>query len=287
MTKSEKTRSGFISIIGETNVGKSTFLNQVIGSKVSIVSPKVQTTRMQILGILIRNKTQIIFIDTPGIFSPKRRLDRAMIASAWVGAEHSDEVLLLLDTIYGINDFTREVINKLMKKRKKITVALNKIDRVKKEKLLGITKELIQLGDFEKIFSISALTGDGIEELLDYLASRITFSPWLYPKDQISNIPERTRAAEITREQLYFQLHQEIPYEATVETECWKIKKDGSVHINQTIIVERPNQKAIVLGKNGKRIKKLGEISRRQLEYFFQKKIHLFLFVKVEKNWSG
>jgi len=286
MIKTKNYRVGFVAILGAPNVGKSTLLNQLIGTKVSIVSPKVQTTRVKVLGIYIKNKTQIIFIDTPGIFSPKRRLDRAMVASAWHGNEDADQTLLLVDSLHGIDDNTKDIIKVFEKKNKKVILILNKIDRVKKVKLLNLAKELDRTGVISEIFMISALYRDGIETLVEYLENKMDVGPWLFPEDQVSDMPERLLAAEITREQLYLQLHQELPYTTTVDTESWENKKDGSIHIRQIILVERTSQKGIVLGKNGQRIKAIGESARSELSNILNKDIHLFLFVKVQEKWS-
>jgi GTP-binding protein Era len=286
MVDFETSKSGFIAIVGAPNVGKSTLLNKFVGAKVSIVSPKVQTTRSRVLGICIQGNTQIIFIDTPGIFAPRRRLDRAMVAAAWGGAGDADEVLFLVDAGRGICRDTSAIMNKLKDTEQSVYLALNKVDLVRKENLLLLIDELSKQITFADIFMISAETGDGTEELLSYLAETMPISPWLFPEDQISDMPQRLLAAEITREKIFLLLRQELPYATTVETEKWEIKADGSIKIDQTIYVERPTQKAIVLGKNGTQIKSIGESSRRELEKLLENRIHLFLFVKVREKWG-
>jgi GTP-binding protein Era len=286
MVDTETAKSGFIAIVGAPNVGKSTLLNKFVGSKVSIVSPKVQTTRSRVLGICIEGNTQIIFIDTPGIFAPRRRLDRAMVAAAWGGAGDADEVLFLVDASRGICRDTSDILDKLEETDRTVYLALNKVDLVRKENLLLLIDELTKRATFADIFMISAETGDGTEELLSFLAETMPDSPWLFPEDQISDMPQRMLAAEITREKIFLMLRQELPYATTVETEKWEEKKDGSVKIDQTIYVERPTQKAIVLGKNGAQIKSIGESARRELEKLLNVRIHLFLFVKVREKWG-
>jgi len=280
------TRAGFIAILGAPNVGKSTLLNQLVGTKVSIVSPKVQTTRSRVLGICIEGDAQVIFIDTPGIFKPRRRLDRAMVAAAWGGGADADDVLLLIDASRGIDGNTKAIIEKLKKSERTVTLALNKVDLVKKPALLKLAEEANQAEIFSDIFMISAETGDGVADLMAFLTARVPEGPWLFPEDQISDMPGRLTAAEITREQLYLQLYQELPYAAAVETESWKEQDDGSVRIEQVIYVERASQKGIVLGKKGSRIKSLGEAARKELEEIFERRVHLFLFIKVRENWG-
>ena len=291
MTEAGEKRAGFVAIVGAPNVGKSTLLNRLVGTKVSIVSPKVQTTRSRILGICIEGPAQVIFIDTPGIFKPRRRLDRAMVAAAWGGARDADDVLLLvdanlIDSKRGIDGDTRSIIKRLKKSERKVTLAINKVDLVAKPKLLEMAAELDTTGVFPDIFMISAEKGDGVPDLMAFLAARVQVGPWLFPEDQISDMPGRLTAAEITREKLYLQLHQELPYAAAVETEDWKEQDDGSVRIEQIIYVERPTQKAIVLGKGGARIKALGQAAREELEEIFERRVHLFLFVKVREKWG-
>ncbi|MBC8337212.1 MAG: GTPase Era [Rhodospirillales bacterium] len=286
MNETQKTRAGFVAIVGAPNVGKSTLLNRLVGTKVSIVSPKVQTTRSRVLGICIEDDAQIIFIDTPGIFKPKRRLDRAMVAAAWGGAGDADDILLLVDASRGMDGDTRSIIERLKNSKRKAVLAINKVDLVAKPKLLNLTQQLDATGIFTDIFMVSAEKGDGVTDLMAFLSERVPTGPWLFPEDQISDMPGRLTAAEITREKLYLQLHQELPYAATVETEGWKDNDDGSVRIEQVVYVERPTQKAIVLGKGGKRIKALGQAAREELEEIFERRVHLFLFVKVREKWG-
>jgi len=283
---SQTKRAGFISIVGAPNVGKSTLINRLVGTKVSIVSPKVQTTRTRVLGIRMEGAVQVVFVDTPGIFAPRRRLDRAMVSAAWSGADDADEILLLVDCVRGIDGDTRSILERLKENRRKAYLALNKIDLVKKPKLLELSQSLNELDLFDETFMISAETGDGVDELIGVLASRPPEGEWLFPEDQLSDMPSRLLAAEITREKLYLQLRQELPYAATVETDKWTNQDDGSVRIEQTIYVERPTQKAIVLGKSGKRIKTLGAAARQELEEIFETRVHLFLFVKVRGKWG-
>ena len=291
MTAAEEKRAGFVAIFGAPNVGKSTLLNRLVGTKVSIVSPKVQTTRSRILGICIEGPAQVIFIDTPGIFKPRRRLDRAMVAAAWGGARDADDILLLVDANLvvsrrGLDGDTRTIIKRLKKSERKVTLAINKVDLVAKPKLLEMAAELDATGVFPDIFMISAEKGNGVPDLMAFLSARVPAGPWLFPEDQISDMPGRLTAAEITREKLYLQLHQELPYAAAVETEDWKEQDDGSLRIEQIIYVERPTQKAIVLGKGGARIKALGQAAREELEEIFERRVHLFLFVKVREKWG-
>jgi len=286
MTDQSKTRAGFVAIVGAPNVGKSTLLNRMVGTKVSIVSPKVQTTRTRVLGICIENQAQIIFIDTPGIFAPRRRLDRAMVAAAWGGAGDADDILLLIDASRGIDSNTKSILERLEKTERRVTIALNKVDLVVKEELLELAQRLDGIGISDEIFMISAENGDGVADLLSYLGDRMTEGPWLFPEDQISDMPQRLLAAEITREKLYMNLNQELPYATTVETESWENKDDGSVKINQVIFVERPSQKAIVLGKGGRQIKSIGASARLELEEMLDIRVHLFLFVKVREKWG-
>ncbi|MFQ5765776.1 MAG: GTPase Era [Rhodospirillales bacterium] len=286
MTEPAETRAGFVAIVGAPNVGKSTLLNRLVGAKVSIVSPKVQTTRTRVLGIRIRERAQVIFIDTPGIFQPRRRLDRAMVHAAWGGTADADDVMLLVDAATGIDDDTNAIIERLQEADRKVILVINKIDLVKKPPLLHLALALDGAGIFTDTFMVSAENGDGVDDLMTILARRVPKGPWLYPEDQISDMPGRLTAAETTREQLYLQLHQELPYSAAVETEKWEEKDDGSVRIDQVIYVERPSQKAIVLGKGGSRVKALGEAARKELEDIFERRVHLFLFVKVRGNWG-
>lgn len=284
-------KAGFVAVLGAPNAGKSTFVNQAVGTKVSIVSPKVQTTRTRVLGIAIVNDAQIIFMDTPGIFEPKRRLDRAMVASAWGSAADADITMLMVDAERGIDPDTKRILDGLEKRKKERPkspapiLCINKIDSVAKERLLVIVQELSERDLFSDTFMISALTGDGVSDVLDEFAERMTPGPWLFPEDQISDMPSRLLAAEVTREKLFLQLHQELPYAATVETETWTQQDDGSIRIEQVIYVQRDSQKAIVLGNKGSRIKELGSASRKDLEYMFETRVHLFLFVKVRDAW--
>ena len=286
MTANPGQRAGFVVIVGAPNVGKSTLLNRLVGAKVSIVSPKVQTTRTRVLGICIEGPAQIIFIDTPGIFQPRRRLDRAMVAAAWIGTADADEVLLLVDASRGLDRNTAAIVKKLKRAERTVILAINKVDLVNKPDLLALAAELNEAGAFTDTFMISAETGDGVADLMALLAGRVAAGRWLFPEDQISDMPGRLTAAEITREQLYLQLHKELPYAAAVETESWKDQDDGSLRIEQVVYVERGSQKAIVLGKKGSRVKSIGEAARKELEEIFGRRVHLFLFVKVRGNWG-
>jgi len=279
-------RCGYVALVGAPNAGKSTLLNLLVGTKLSIVTPKVQTTRSRVLGIALRGEAQLIFIDTPGIFAPKRRLDRAMVAAAWAGAEDADIVVVLVDAARGVDDDTRGILERLKGTQCRRVLALNKIDLVKREKLLPLANELAQLCDFERVFMISSTAGDGTADLAAFLSAAVPEAPWLYPEDQLTDLPQRLLAAEITREQLYLQLHQELPYAAAVETEQWEERQDGSVKISQVIHVQREGQKAIVLGKGGAQIKKLGAAARAELERLLERRVHLFLFVRVTPEWA-
>lgn len=284
---STETRCGFIAILGAPNVGKSTLVNRMVGSKVSIVSPKVQTTRTRVLGIVMAGDAQIVLIDTPGVFAPRRRLDRAMVAAAWGGAADADRIALLIDAERGIDRDTRAVLDKLAEhKPAPADAVINKIDLIKKPDLLTLATELNATGLFENIFMISAEKGDGVDDLIAHFARSVRPGPWMFPEDQLSDMPERLLAAEITREKLYLQLRKELPYAATVETEKWEELGDGSARLEQTIYVERDSQKAIVLGHKGARIKEIGATSRQELEEILGRRVHLFLFVKVRENWG-
>ena len=250
------------------------------------MSPKVQTTRTRVLGIQVLDQAQMIYIDTPGIFRPKRRLDRAMVAAAWSGAADADVVLLLVDAENGLTDEVKSIVSGLKEAGRRAVLALNKIDATRHEKLLQLAGSLDLEGIFDRIFMISGLSGDGVADIEKYLLERLPISPWLFPEDQLSDVPQRLLAAEITREQLFLQLHDELPYETTVETESWEELKDGSVKISQIIYVQRASQKAIVLGKGGRQIKRLGERSRLEFEKMLEHKVHLFLFVKVREDWA-
>jgi len=280
------TRAGFIAVVGAPNVGKSSLINHLVGTKVSIVSPKVQTTRTRVLGICMAGAAQVIFIDTPGIFQPRRRLDRAMVAAAWGGAGDADHVLLLVDAARGIDDDTLDIIDKLRGSGQRAVLAINKVDIVKKPDLLALTATLQDPDLFTKTFMISATSGDGVNDLLAYLAGLLPAGPWLFPEDQVSDMPERLLAAEITREKLYLELHQELPYATTVETESWEYKPDGSIRISQVVYVERDTQKAIVLGKGGRQIKRIGVKARQELQEILDTNVHLFVFVKVREKWG-
>jgi GTP-binding protein Era len=283
----DQPRCGFIAILGAPNVGKSTLLNILVGAKVSIVSPKVQTTRMRVFGVAIRGQAQLVFIDTPGIFAPRRRLDRAMVRAAWRGAEDADIVLLLADASHrGLDDDTRRIVEGLRAAGRQAILALNKIDLVKPEKLLALAQKYDAEGIFTDIFMISATTGDGVEDLAGVLAARAPEGPWHFPEDQLSDLPQRLLAAEITREHLYRQLHQEVPYALTVEPETWEDFQDGSVRIGQVIYVERDSQKPIVLGKGGQRIKSVREASQAEIQHLLDRKVHLFLHVTVREKWA-
>ena len=282
----ENPRSGFVALVGAPNVGKSTLLNALVGAKVSIVSPKVQTTRARVLGITIEGDSQVIFVDTPGIFGARKRMERAMVAAAWQGAADADLVLLLVDsTKRGLDADTRTIIDKLKESGRRCMAALTKVDLVEKEKLLVFADALSREGIFDEIFMISAVTGIALDELRGMLADRMPEGPWLFPADQISDVPMRLLAAEIVREKLFLQLHQELPYAATVETEKWEEFEDGSVKINCEIYVQRESQKAIILGRRGSRIKELGLAARQDLEQFLEQRVHLILHVKVRENW--
>ncbi len=280
------TRSGFVALIGATNAGKSTLVNRLVGAKVSIVSHKVQTTRAIIRGIAIEDRTQIVFMDTPGIFKPRRRLDRAMVTTAWGGARDADVILLLIDSERGITDDIQKILEGLKEVRQTKVLALNKIDRVKRDTLLQLASAANEIVEFDQTFMISATDGSGCEDLMAYLANELPEGPWYYPEDQISDLPMRQLAAEITREKLFLRLHQELPYSSHVETEKWEERKDGSVRIEQVIYVERDSQKKIALGKGGEAIKAISMASRKEISEILEQPVHLFLFVKVRGNWG-
>ena len=287
-------RCGFCAILGAPNAGKSMLTNALVGSKVAIVSPKVQTTRMSVRGVAMLGETQIVFVDTPGIFRPRRRLDRAMVGAAWAGAEDADAILLVVDAadlaanpqspaardtdaiLAGLKNVTG----------KKMALVLNKIDGMKRADLLPLVEKYRGRGTFEDVFLVSALGGDGVEDVCRWVAARMPEGPWLYPEDQAADIPLRLLAAEITREKIYHRLHDELPYASAVGTEKWEERKDGSVRIEQVIYVEREGQKAIALGKGGQTIKTIGEMARKELETLLGRRVHLFLFVKVRQDWS-
>jgi len=282
----EPTRCGFVALIGAPNVGKSTLVNALVGSKVTIVSRKVQTTRALIRGIAIEGHSQIILVDTPGIFSPKRRLDRAMVSTAWSGAHDADLVCVLLDAKSGINDEAESILNKVASVDHEKILVLNKIDLVPREKLLALAQAANERLKFANTFMISALSGDGVDDLRHALAEAVQPGPFLYPEDQMSDAPLRSLAAEITREKIFQQLHQELPYQSTVETDSWTERKDKSVRIEQTIFVEREGQRKIVLGKGGATIKSIGAEARKEISDILGVPVHLFLFVKVRENWG-
>jgi GTPase len=279
-------RCGFIALIGAPNAGKSTLLNTLVGSKVTIVSRKVQTTRTLIRGIAIAGQSQLIFVDTPGIFAPRRRLDRAMVTSAWSGAHDADLVGVLIDAHKGLDEEAQAILDKLAEVRQPKVLILNKIDVVQKQTLLTLAQSANDKARFEHTFMISAMTGDGVADLKAWLAAHVTPGPWLYPADQMSDAPLRQLAAEITREKLFERLHQELPYHSTVETEQWKELRKGDIRIEQTIYVERESQRKIVLGKGGQTIKAIGEAARREIAELVEAKVHLFLFVKVREGWG-
>ena len=287
------TRCGFVAVLGAPNAGKSTLVNALVGQKVSIVSQKVQTTRIPVRGIAMHGETQIVFVDTPGIFAPKRRLDRAMVKAAWGGAADADAILVIADapelsarpTGLAAAD-TERIIDGLKGAQKKAALVLNKIDAMKRDQLLPLAERLNKTGVFERVFMISASKGNGLDALLDHCAKLMPQGPFLYPEDQAADIPSRLLAAEITREKLYLRLHDELPYASTVLTESWKELKDGSIRIDQTIFVERQGQKAIVIGKGGSAIKAIGEAARKEMEELFGRRVHLFLHTKVLEGWG-
>ena len=280
------THSGFVALIGAPNAGKSTLVNRLVGAKVSIVTHKVQTTRALVRGIATHRNAQIVFVDTPGIFQPKRRLDRAMVTTAWGGAKDADLVLVLIDAERGLTGDAEAMLERLADVRQPAVLVLNKVDRVARETLLGLASAANERAKFEATFMVSALTGSGCDDLLDFLAGRLPEGPWYYPEDQLSDLPMRQLAAEITREKLYLRLHQELPYSSHLETEKWEEKKDGSVRIEQVIYVERESQKKIVLGHKGETIRAIGQAAREDIGEILERKVHLFLFVKVRENWG-
>lgn len=281
------TRCGFVALIGAPNAGKSTITNNFVGSKVSIVSPKAQTTRTTIKGIGVYDNTQIIFLDTPGIFAPKRRLDKAMVASAWHGFGDADIHVLVVDAKRGMNDETSAIIDELIKREAHAVLAFNKIDLVSEDRLEELKEEFLNLFSFDAVFMFSAQSGDHITEFYQYLADNLSESPWYYPEEQMSDMPLRLLAAEIVREKLFLNLRQELPYALTVEPELWEHKEDGSIRAEMTIYVEREGHKTIIIGHNGTMIKKIGQSARQELEELLEERIHLFLFVKVRENWGN
>jgi GTP-binding protein Era len=283
---SDATRCGFVAVIGAPNVGKSTLVNALVGGKVTIVSPKVQTTRRLVRGIALEGNAQLIFVDTPGLFAPRRRLERAMVTTAWSGAQDADIVLLVVDAKRGLDADTGAILDRLATLAARTALVLNKIDLVAKPVLLDLARKANARVAFAATFMISALTGDGIADLKAWLAHEVPEGPWLYPEDQISDAPLRSLAAEITREKLFLRLHQELPYRSTVETEAWKEQPDGSVRIEQTIYVERESQRKIVLGKGGQTIKAIGSDARKEIADLIGQPVHLFLFVKIREDWA-
>ena len=281
------TRAGFIALIGEPNAGKSTLLNRMVGAKVSIVTHKVQTTRARIRGVAMEGESQLVFVDTPGLFQPRRRLDRAMVAAAWGGAADADVVVLLIEANRGITEGVERILEGLdgIGEGRKVALAINKIDRVEAPVLLGLSKEINERFPFAETFMISAERGHGVDALRTWLAGELPESPWLYPEDQIADLPMRMIAAEMTREKLILRLHQELPYQLTVETENWEERKDGTARIDQLIYVIRDGHKGIVLGHKGETIKSVSKAAREELEEFLGRKVHLFLQVKVRPNW--
>ncbi|UWP98772.1 GTPase Era [Aliiroseovarius crassostreae] len=281
------TKAGFVALIGEPNAGKSTLTNRMVGAKVSIVTHKVQTTRARIRGVAIEGDTQIVFVDTPGLFRPRRRLDRAMVAAAWGGAADADIVVLLVEAHRGVTEGVEKILEGLeeIAQGRTVALAINKIDKVKSEVLLALTQDLNERYDFAETFMISAEKGHGVVALREWLAGELPDGPWLYPEDQIADLPMRMIAAEMTREKLTLRLHQELPYQMTVETENWEERKDGSARVDQVIYVMRDGHKGIVLGKRGETIKAVSQAARAELEEFMGRKVHLFLQVKVRPNW--
>jgi GTP-binding protein Era len=286
MVEPDKQHCGFVALIGAPNAGKSTLINVLVGAKVSIVTPKVQTTRMLVRGIALEGNSQLIFVDTPGIFSPRRRLDRAMVGTAWASAQEADLVALLIDAKKGIKDDDEAIIAGLADIRPAKALVLNKVDLVDKRALLALTQKLNERASFAGTFMVSALSGDGVADLKSWFAAHVPAGPWLYPEDQISDAPMRQLAAEITREKLYLRLHQELPYQSTVETEVWKELRDGAVRIEQTIYVARESQRKIVLGKGGQAIKAIGAAARADIAKAVEQPVHLFLHVKVREGWQ-
>jgi GTP-binding protein Era len=286
MNEIRQPRCGFVAILGAPNAGKSTLVNHLVGSKVSIVTPKAQTTRTRILGITLKESSQIILIDTPGIFTPKRELERAMVKAAWRASLKADFLCVIIDAQDKHQEKSQAILDQIAKTKKIPIIILNKIDLLNRENLLSITEKFTQNRLIREVFMISARTGDGVAELLSYLAENLPLHPWLFPSDQITDMPQRFLAAEITREKIFLSLHQELPYSVTVHTDSWQEFKNGSVKISQTIYVLRQSQKAIVLGKEGQKIKAIGQLARKELNTVFERPVHLFVHVKVKENWA-
>ena len=282
----DQTRAGFVAVIGAPNAGKSTLVNALVGQKVAIVSPKAQTTRARLMGIAIVAGSQILLVDTPGIFEPKRRLDRAMVAAAWGGAGDADLILLVIDAEAGITRGVEQILTGLVEREHPLWIALNKIDRIKKPQLLELASTLTERLNPDKVFMISAIKGEGVPDIKQALAETVPEGPWLYPEDEVSNATDRMIAAELTREQIVNQLHQELPYATAVETETWEDRPDGSTVIHQQILVARDSQKAIVIGKGGTRLRTIGQLAREEIAQHLGRKVHLFLHVKVNPRWD-
>ena len=280
-----KSRCGFVAVLGAPNAGKSTLINELVGAKVSIVTHKVQTTRIRIMGIAKKDESQVVFIDTPGIFEPRRRLDRAMVEAAWRGANDADRIMLVVDAKRGMDRDTARIVTGLGKSKRTAILVLNKIDLVGRKDLLALAAEFNASENFDETFMISALKGDGVADILSRLAGLLPKGPWMFPEDQLSDLPQRLMAAEVTREYLFLKTHQEVPYSTTIETESWEEFKDGSVKIEQTIYVQRDSQKVIILGKKGARLREIGASARQELTVMFGRKVHLFIYVKVRDKW--
>ncbi|WP_336760364.1 GTPase Era [Asaia sp. VD9] len=280
------TRCGFVALVGAPNAGKSTLINRMTGAKLSIVSPKAQTTRFRVLGILMRQTSQILLVDTPGIFKPRRKLDRAMVAAAWTGSQDADISLLLIDAKAGIREEAQSVIDTLAKQKRRVWLVLNKTDLVSAQQLLPLTRAITEQLAVEHVFMLSARSGDGVEDLLDHLAAELPEGPYLYPEDDLTDLPDRLLAAELVREQIFMQTHEEIPYQATVETESFKERPDGSVRIDATIYVSRPGHKAILIGEGGRKIRSIGERARLDLGRLLERPCHLFLNVRERAGWD-
>jgi len=282
----ENQRCGFVAVVGAPNAGKSTLVNALVGTKVSIVSPKVQTTRFRVMGIVMAGTAQVILVDTPGIFQPRKRLERAMVAAAWNGAADAEHVCLVVDASKGYDDDSRAIVARLKEAGRQVVLVLNKIDLIKRDKLLGLTASLDAEGLFSAVFMISALSGNGVPDLLAHLEKLAAPGPWMFPEDQVSDLPQRLLAAEITREKAFLALYQELPYSLHVETESWEERDDGSARIDQVIYVERESQKPILLGKGGRQIKAIGAAARTELEELLERRVHLFIHIKVREDWS-